>query len=126
MSDLRKTQESFARKAQAQPEHRFGDLYHLVCREDWLKEALQAVLRNAGSRTAGVDGISRKHLADETAQTKFIQDLQAELKAGTYRPYPVRRRWIPKSNGKQRPLGIPICHAYCTSYSGSWDSRRIG
>jgi len=107
MSDLRKTQESFARKAQAQPEHRFGDLYHLVCREDWLKEALQAVLRNAGSHTAGIDGISRKHLADEAAQTKFIQDLQAELKAGTYRPYPVRRRWIPKSNGKQRPLGIP-------------------
>jgi RNA-directed DNA polymerase len=107
MSDLRKTQESFARKAQAQPEHRFGDLYHLVCREEWLKEAFQAVLRNAGSRTAGIDGISRKHLADEAAQTKFIQDLQAELKAGTYSPHPVRRRWIPKSNGKQRPLGIP-------------------
>ena len=40
MDDLRKTQESFARKAQAQPEHRFADLYHLVCREDWLTEAL--------------------------------------------------------------------------------------
>jgi group II intron reverse transcriptase/maturase len=107
MNDLRKTQESFARKAQAQPEHRFGDLYHLVCREDWLKEALQTVLGNPGSRTAGVDGISRKHLADEAAQTKFIQDVQTELKTGTYRPQPVRRRWIPKVNGKQRPLGIP-------------------
>jgi hypothetical protein len=42
MNDLRKTQESFARKAQAQPEHRFGDLYHLVCREEWLREALRA------------------------------------------------------------------------------------
>ena len=107
MNDLRKTQESFARKAQAQPEHRLGDLYHLVCREDWLKEALQAVLRNAGSRTAGVDGISRKHLSDEVAQAKFVQELQIELRTNTYRPQPVRRHWIPKANGKQRPLGIP-------------------
>lgn len=106
MNDLRKTQESFARKAQAQPKHRFGDLYHLVCREEWLREALRAVLRNAGSRTPGIDGISRKHLKDEASQTKFIQELQAELKAGTYRPQPVRRQWIPKGNGKQRPLGI--------------------
>jgi RNA-directed DNA polymerase len=107
MNDLRKTQESFARKAQAQPEHRFGDLYHLVCREDWLREALQAVLRNPGSRTAGIDGISRKDLTDEASQTDFIRELQTELKIGTYRPQPVRRRWIPKTNGQQRPLGIP-------------------
>ena len=76
MNDLRKTQESFARKAQTQPSHRFGDLYHLVCRADWLKEALRAVLSNTGSRTAGIDGISRKQLADEAAQTKFIEALQ--------------------------------------------------
>jgi group II intron reverse transcriptase/maturase len=107
MNDLRKTQESFARKAQAQPEHRFGDLYHLVCREEWLREALQAVLRNPGSRTAGIDGISRKDLTDEASQTDFIRELQTELKNGTYRPQPVRRRWIPKTNGQQRPLGIP-------------------
>ena len=107
MNDLRKTQESFARKAQAQPEHRFGDLYHLVCREEWLREALQAVLRNVGSRTAGIDGISRKQLAEEKAQNEFIQTLQAELKTSTYRPQPVKRHWIPKANGKQRPLGIP-------------------
>jgi group II intron reverse transcriptase/maturase len=107
MNDLRKTQESFARKAQAQPEHRFGDLYHLVCREEWLREALQAVLRNVGSRTAGIDGVNRKHLADEKAQNEFIKALQTELKTGTYRPQPVKRHWIPKANGKQRPLGIP-------------------
>jgi hypothetical protein len=49
MNDLRKTQASFARKAQAQPTHRFGDLYHLICREEWLSEALRCVLRNTGS-----------------------------------------------------------------------------
>lgn len=107
MDDLRKTQQSFARKAQAQPEHRFADLYHLVCREEWIAEALKAVLRNAGSRTEGVDGISRKQLTDEQAQSRFVQQLRAELKAGTYRPQPVRRCWIPKANGKMRPLGIP-------------------
>ena len=107
MDDLRKTQESFARKAQAQPTHKFRDLYHLVCREEWLAEALRAVLRNPGSRTAGIDGISRKHLADEAAQIRFVQELRVELRASTYRPQAVRRHWIPKSNGKLRPLGIP-------------------
>ena len=107
MDDIRKTQESFARKAQTQPAHRFGDLYHLICREDWLRKALEKVLSNPGSRTAGVDQISRKHLKEDGQKTVFIQALQAELKGGTYRPQPVKRHWIPKANGKQRPLGIP-------------------
>jgi RNA-directed DNA polymerase len=107
MDDLRKTQESFARKAKAQPEHRFADLYHLVCHQEWLAEALREVLNNAGSRTAGIDGVSRKQLADEEARTKFIENIRTELRAGTYRPQPVRRHWIPKANGKRRPLGIP-------------------
>ena len=107
MDDLRKTQQSFARKAQAQPEHRFADLYHLVCREAWLTEALYAVLGNTGSRTAGIDGINRKQLAEPGAKTRLIQALRTELQTGTYRPQPVRRHWIPKANGKLRPLGIP-------------------
>ena len=107
MDDIRKTQESFARKAQTRPEHRFGDLYHFICREDWIRNALEKVLSNPGSRTAGVDKISRKHLKEDEQKTAFVQTLQAELKGGTYRPQPVKRRWIPKANGKQRPLGIP-------------------
>ena len=107
MDDIRKTQESFARKAQMQPQHKFGDLYHLICREDWLKNALKKVLSNPGSRTAGIDKISRSNLKEEEQKTAFVQVLQAELKGGTYRPQPVKRHWIPKTNGKQRPLGIP-------------------
>lgn len=107
MSDVRKTQVSFARKALAESRHRFGDLYHLISRHEWLEEALTAVLRNIGSRTAGVDGVTRSHLNDEQAQITFIHDLRRELKDGVYRPQPVRRLWIPKANGKQRPLGIP-------------------
>jgi len=107
MDDIRKTQESFARKAQIQPEHRFGDLYHLICREDWIRNALEKVLSNPGSRTAGIDKISRKHLKEDEQKTAFVQTLQAELKGGIYHPQPAKRRWIPKANGKQRPLGIP-------------------
>ena len=107
MDDIRKTQQSFARKAQAQPEHRFGDLYHLVCREDWLTVALAEVLRNRGSRTAGVDGVNRTQLQEESKRKEFIQALRTELKDKTYRPQPVQRRWIPKGQGAQRPLGIP-------------------
>jgi group II intron reverse transcriptase/maturase len=107
MNDICKTQQSFARKAQAQPEHRFGDMYHLICGQEWLNTALEAVLRNKGSQTAGMDGINRQKLEEETAQNKFVKELQLELKAKSYQPQPVCRQWIPKANGKLRPLGIP-------------------
>lgn len=107
MNDICKTQQSFARKAQAQPEHRFGDMYHLICGQEWLTAALEAILRNKGSQTAGMDGINRQKLAEEAARNKFIKELQTELKVKTYQPQPVRRQWIPKANGKLRPLGIP-------------------
>ena len=90
-----------------QPEHRFGDLYHLVCKPEWLAAALKEVLSNPGSRTAGIDGINRKQLQSEARQLEFIQKLRTELKEGTYAPKPVQRHWIPKANGKMRPLGIP-------------------
>ena len=106
--DIRKTQRSFARKAQAEPEHRFQDLWHLLSREDWLWEALNAVLANQGARTPGTDGISKEDLKTEAQKAGFIQSLREQLRSGTYLPTPVRRIWIPKP-GKQekRPLGIP-------------------
>lgn len=109
MSDILKTQRSFARKAEAQPEHRFGDLYHLICRQDWLETALQQVLSNKGARTAGIDGIDKDALKTAEERQAFIRELQTELKAGTYQPQPVRRAWIDKP-GKQekRGLGIPV------------------
>jgi RNA-directed DNA polymerase len=106
--DIRKTQRSFARKAQAEPEHRFQDLWHLLSRDDWIREALNAVLANQGARTPGTDGISKEDLKTETQKAGFIQSLREQLRSGTYLPTPVRRIWIPKP-GKQekRPLGIP-------------------
>jgi RNA-directed DNA polymerase len=108
MSDILKTQRGFARKAVTHPEHRFGDLYHLICRKGWMETALAHVLSNKGARTAGIDGISRKDLKSEEQRDAFITQLRADLKAGTYQPMPVKRIWIPKpGKAEKRGLGIP-------------------
>lgn len=107
MSDIIKTQHSLAIKAQHQSEHQFDDLYRLICREDWIRTALTAVLSNTGAKTAGIDGITKKTLTTESAKTEFVNTLRTELQTKQFRPMPVRRVYIPKSNGKQRPLGIP-------------------
>jgi group II intron reverse transcriptase/maturase len=108
MSDnILKTQRSFARKATTTPDHRFDDLYHLLKREDWIDVALDAVLRNTGSRTGGIDGVTRRHFLRKGFRETFIDELKAELATKNYQPQPVRRQYIPKANGKTRPLGIP-------------------
>lgn len=108
MNDILKTQQSFARKALAQKEHRFEDLYHLICREDWIRTALQHVLSNKGARTPGIDGINREDLKTEEQQADFVESLQKDLKSGAYQPMPVKREWIDKPGKREkRGLGIP-------------------
>ncbi len=107
MSDIIKTQRSLAIKAKYQKEHQFDHLYRLICRQDWIKDALDTILSNQGSKTAGIDGMSKKALESDTAKTEFVKQLEAELRQKRFRPMPVRRIYIPKSNGKKRPLGIP-------------------
>jgi group II intron reverse transcriptase/maturase len=55
---------------------------------------------------AGVDEDTLRSI-EERGVMQFLEGIQADLKAGRYRPQPVKRRYIPKSDGKQRPLGIP-------------------
>ncbi len=107
MDDITNAQRSLARKAWHQPDHQFTDVYHLLCRDDWIRHALSSVLANTGSRTPGVDGVTRRKFTEEAVTTQFVTALRHDLKAGTYRPEPVRRVYIPKPNGRQRPLGIP-------------------
>lgn len=108
MDAINLTQHSFALKAKHNPEHRFRDLYHIICRQDWIGHALSAVLANEGARTAGVDGVTRKKFKDATYCADFVNDLQQELKSRAYQPMPARRKWIPKPKGGKRPLGICI------------------
>jgi group II intron reverse transcriptase/maturase len=72
---------------------------------DWLRLAHDYVAQNAGSITAGCDGINMS-LFDENLE-RNLQQLAEELKSGTFEPFPVRRVYIPKTNGRFRPLGIP-------------------
>lgn len=95
-------------KAKQEPKFRFYSLYGHLHRRDVLETALASVARSKGSRTAGVDGVTIDQIvgAEEAAQ-RFVEDLSRELREKVYRPQAVKRVYIPKANGKQRPLGIP-------------------
>lgn len=84
---------------------RFDRLLRMIATKNWLQEAARITLASHGARTAGIDGVTgtvmATHLDDQLAA------IRTELLAGTYQPQPARRIYIPKSNGRQRPLGIP-------------------
>jgi group II intron reverse transcriptase/maturase len=103
---IRQLQITLYRKAKAEPKYRFWSLYGELLRKDVLETALAAQQRNGGA--AGVDGQSMESItADPALRQQWLERLQQELKAKTYRPSPVRRVMIPKSSGGERPLGIP-------------------
>jgi group II intron reverse transcriptase/maturase len=84
------------------PTKRFDRLYRLVCQRQLLVLAKERIASNTGAHTPGVDG---RTIDDATEEV--IQHLSDDLRQGQYHPRPVRRVYIPKRNGKLRPLGIP-------------------
>src|SRR6266571_1665618 len=98
-------QRKLSQWATADPTKRFVDLYSLLCNEVWLRVAHHKVNANRGRETAGVDWQSMSHFNGDLDGN--LERLRVMLKAKTFEPIPVRRVYIPKPNGKKRPLGIP-------------------
>ncbi len=99
-----KLQAALHTKAKGSPAYRFYALYDKLYRQDVLLHAYQRCRANGGA--PGVDG---QTFADIEAYGlgRWLEELTQELHQKTYRPQAVRRVWIPKADGKQRPLGIP-------------------
>ena len=101
---VQKLQDSLHAKAKESSDLRFHFLYDKVWRMDVLIVAYLRCEANRGA--AGVDGQTFADIG-EYGVKRWLEELAQELKAKTYRPQAVRRVWIPKADGKQRPLGIP-------------------
>jgi RNA-directed DNA polymerase len=101
---VEKLQAALHTKAKEAPTYRFYALYDKMYRWDVLAHAYERCRANGG--VAGVDGQTFADIK-EYGERRWLEELAQELKGKTYRPQAVQRAWIPKADGKQRPLGIP-------------------
>ncbi len=103
---VRRMQIKLHRWAVADHGFRFDDVFNFVCDPATLVMAFERVAGNTGARTAGVDGVRADHVRVSGAEA-YLEHVRSQLRAGVFRPMPVRERMIPKAGGKLRRLGIP-------------------
>src|SRR5262245_11357751 len=101
---VRRLQRRLFVAAKRNGKRRFHALYDRICRGDVLAEGWKRVKANRGA--AGIDGETLS-MIEQGGVEFFLRDIQQRLQAGRYWPQPVRRQYIPKPDGTQRPLGIP-------------------
>lgn len=102
---MKPTSEILERIYQNSTQHKDGiqtRLYRYLLREDIYYAAYQKLYSNSGAATKGIDNDTADGFGKQ-----YVKTLISELQAGIYRAKPVRREYIPKKNGKKRPLGIP-------------------
>jgi group II intron reverse transcriptase/maturase len=103
---VRKLQRTLYRQAKSKPKWKAWSLYGDVCRREVLEAAFWQVKANGGA--SGVDGVRVEDLAEDAGhRERWLAKLENDLRGKTYRARPVRRVYIPKADGKKRPLGIP-------------------
>lgn len=86
---------------------KYDDIYNLAYDLRTLDVAWHHLKANRGSKTAGIDRMTRRYIETQMGLERFLQEIHQDLRTGAYRPQPVREKGIPKHGGKTRYLGIP-------------------
>lgn len=130
MRSSEKVLNSLAKHSQ-QPDYKFERLYRLLFNEQIYYVAYQRIYAKEGNMTKGADNATIDHMS-----ISRIEKLITSLKNETYQPIPSRRVYIPKKNGKKRPLGIPTFNDKLLQeivrmileaiYEGSFDANSHG